>query len=331
MGKAPIKITVTGSAGQIAYSLLFRLAYGDLIGEGQPLIIYLQDISGTEAKLEGIVMELTDCDFPLLERVDFGSRLDDAFESTDIALLIGSKPRTAGMLRKDLLGENGKIFVEQGKALNRVAKRDVKVFVVGNPCNTNCLVAMHHAPDLPRKNFHAMMRLDHNRAKALLAQKADVESSLVKGMVVWGNHSATQVPDFTQVTIDGVEAIKKIPDLEWHQKEFLEVVQNRGAMVIEKLGRSSAASAANAALDDIRSLYTATERGEWFSSAVCSDENPYGVEKGLIFGFPCASKGDGSYAIVPGLKWDEFICQKIALSEKELMEERAFCKSKGLI
>ncbi len=276
-------------------------------------------------------MELADCDFPLLAGVKLTTDLHEAFEGVDLALLVGARPRSKGMERKDLLQENGKIFVGQGRALNEVASRNVKVVVVGNPANTNCLVTMSNAPDLPKENFHALMRLDHNRAKALLASKASVDSALVKGMVVWGNHSATQVPDYTQVKIGGTSALEKIGDENWLQTEFLQTVQTRGAKVIEKLGRSSAASAANAVLGTVRSLYEPTPKGEWFSTAVCSDQNPYGIGEGLIFGFPCASSGDGSYHIVPDLKIDPFIREKIALTEKELREEMEFCKKEGLL
>ncbi|MCP5470235.1 MAG: malate dehydrogenase [Chlamydiales bacterium] len=330
MRQSPLRIAVTGSCGQIAYSLLFRIASGAIFGD-RPVILHLQDIAGMETKLEGVAMELSDCDFPLVEEVRIGSDLHQAFDKVDIALLVGAKPRSKGMLRKDLLQENGKIFVGQGRALNEAASRDVKVYVVGNPANTNCLVAMNNAPDLPRKNFHALMRLDHNRAKSLLARKADVDSRLVRKVVVWGNHSNTQVPDFTQVEIGDQKATEKIPDIEWHRNEFVQTVQNRGAMVIEKLGRSSAASAANGVIDAVRSLYHPTREDDWFSSAVCSDSNPYGIEENLIFGFPCCSRGDGHYTVVPDLRWDEWIREKIMATEKELIEEREFCKSEGLI
>ena len=283
-----------------------------------------------ESKLEGVAMELSDCDFPLLEEVRLTTDIHEAFDKVDLALLVGAKPRSKGMLRKDLLAENGRIFVEQGKALNDVASRDVKVYVIGNPANTNALVAMNNAPKIPRKNFHALMRLDHNRARSLISRKAGVESRFVKKMLVWGNHSNTQVPDFTQVEIAGRKATDVIPDIEWHRQEFVQTIQNRGAMVIEKLGRSSAASAANAVVDAMRSLYMPTPEDDWFSSAVCSDENPYGIHEGLIFGFPCRSKGDGNYEIVPGLKWDDYIRDKIEKTEKELLEEMEFCKSEGL-
>jgi len=328
MRQTPIRIAITGSCGQIAYNLLFRIAAGDVFE--RPIILHLQDVPGMESKLEGVAMELSDCDFPLLEEVRLTTDIHEAFDKVDLALLVGAKPRSKGMLRKDLLAENGRIFVEQGKALNDVASRDVKVYVIGNPANTNALVAMNNAPKIPRKNFHALMRLDHNRARSLISRKAGVESRFVKKMLVWGNHSNTQVPDFTQVEIAGRKATDVIPDIEWHRQEFVQTIQNRGAMVIEKLGRSSAASAANAVVDAMRSLYMPTPEDDWFSSAVCSDENPYGIHEGLIFGFPCRSKGDGNYEIVPGLKWDDYIRDKIEKTEKELLEEMEFCKSEGL-
>ncbi len=323
-----MRIAITGSCGQIAYNLLFRIAAGDVFD--RPIILHLQDVPGMESKLEGVAMELSDCDFPLLEQVRLTTNVHEAFENVDLALLVGAKPRSKGMLRKDLLAENGRIFVEQGKALNEVASRDVKVYVIGNPANTNALVAMNNAPKIPRKNFHALMRLDHNRARSLISRKAEIESRFVKKMLIWGNHSNTQVPDFTQVEIAGRKATDVIPDIEWHRQEFVQTIQNRGAMVIEKLGRSSAASAANAVVDAVRSLYIPTPQDDWFSSAVCSDENPYGIHEGLIFGFPCRSKGDGNYEIVPGLKWDHYIREKIEKTEKELLEEMEFCKNEGL-
>lgn len=329
MNVTPTRIAITGACGQIAYSLIFRIASGALF-DG-PLILQLGDIPGMEEKLEGIAMELMDCDFPLLQDVVISTDLRKVFQDVDVALLVGAKPRSKGMERKDLLAENGKIFVKQGKLLNEVASRDVLVYVVGNPANTNALVAMHNAPDLPRKNFHALMRLDHNRARAMLAQKAKVPSLLVKQMVIWGNHSNTQVPDFTHVLIDGKKAVDVIGDLDWFKKSFMPTIQTRGAKVIEKLGRSSAASAANAAIEAVRSLHTKTAKGDCFSSAVCSDGNSYGIEEGLIFGFPCVSKGKGDYEIVENLLWDDFIRDLVKKTEKELIDEREYCKQAGLI
>ena len=329
MNQKPLRIAITGASGQIAYSLIFRIASGSLFN--RPLILHLGDIPGMEDKLEGIAMELMDCDFPLLQDVVISTDLRKVFNQVDIALLVGAKPRSKGMERKDLLAENGKIFVDQGKALNEVASRHVLVYVVGNPANTNALVAMHNAPDLPKRNFHAMMRLDHNRAVAMLAKKAAISSAHIKQMVIWGNHSNTQVPDFTQVLIDDHKATDVIKDMDWFKSSFIPTIQTRGAKVIEKLGRSSAASAANAVIEAVKSLYKKTEKGDCFSSAVSSDENPYGVEKGLVFGFPCISEGDGSYQILKNLKWDDFIRERVKITEKELIEEREFCRRAGLI
>jgi len=315
------RIAVTGAAGQIAYSLLFRLANGEVFGN-EPIALHLLDVPGTERAMEGVVMELDDCSFPLIKEVKIGSDPFQVFENIDVALLVGAKPREKGMERADLLMDNGKIFVEQGKALNDVANRDVKVVVVGNPCNTNCLIALRSAPNLNPKNFHAMMRLDQNRAQNLLAKKAGVSPEKVTCMTIWGNHSATQVPDFTNAFISGKKVLEVIKDRDWLQGEFIEGIQRRGSAVIEARGKSSAASAANALIDSLKSLYTPTAEKNWFSTAVFSDQNPYGIEKGLIFGFPCRSKGDGDYEIVQGLTWDFFIKEKIAVTQKELISER---------
>ncbi|MCH9625853.1 MAG: malate dehydrogenase [Chlamydiales bacterium] len=316
------RIAVTGATGQIAYSLLFRIAAGDLFGRDVPIALHLCDVPGSESAMEGVVMELEDCAFPLLKEVHFGSDPFKMFEKIDLALLVGAKPRGPGMERGDLLLENGKIFVEQGKALDRVANRDVKVFVVGNPCNTNCLIAMNHAPSLPRKNFHAMMRLDQNRAQAQLAKKVSVPVERVKQLTIWGNHSSTQIPDFTHCTIDGKQATAVIGKREWLEGEFFEMVQKRGAQIIQARGKSSAASAANAVIDGVRSLYTPTAKDNWFTSAVCTDQNPYGIEKNLIFGFPCRSDGNGEYEIVANVSWDFFIKEKITITQQELLTER---------
>ncbi len=324
------RIVVTGATGQIAYSLLFRIAHGDLFPNPEPIALHLYDLPGTEAMMEGVAMELEDCAFPLLKEIRFGSDLERQFEGVNLALLIGAKPRGPGMERADLLLDNGRIFIEQGRALTTSADKNVKVIVVGNPCNTNCLIAMHHAPGIPRTNFHAMMRLDQNRAQALLAKKAAVDVKDVQRMVIWGNHSATQVPDFTNALIKNQPAPDVIHDPAWLQGEFIETVQKRGAAIIAARGKSSAASAANAAIETVRSLYTPTPEGEWFSSAVCSDGNPYGIEDNLVFGFPCRSKGDGTYSIVEGVEWDFFIKEKIAVTQKELISERE-CVEKELL
>lgn len=318
------RIAVTGGAGQIAYSLLFRLAHGDLFGEKQEIALHLLDLKEMTPALEGVAMELEDCAFPLLREIHFGSDPYKIFKDVDVAFLVGAKPRGPGMERSDLLIDNAKIFVEQGKALNEVASKEVRVLVVGNPCNTNCLITMHHAPNLPRQNFHAMMRLDQNRAQALLAKKAHVRVQDVKRLCIWGNHSATQVPDFNQVLIGGKKAEEVIGDKKWLQEEFMATVQKRGAAIIAARGKSSAASAASAAVDAMRALYVPTPKGDFFTSAVITDENPYGIENNLVFGFPCISDGKGSYEIVSDLPLDFFIKEKIVVTQKELIEERKF-------
>lgn len=322
MGKPLKRVAVTGAGGQIAYSILFRIATGEMLGHDQPIALHLLEIPEAQGALKGVVMELEDCAFPLLKEVKMGSDPHKVFEGVDYAILIGSKPRGPGMERKDLLGENGKIFIEQGKALNSSAASDVLVFVVGNPCNTNCLIAMHHAPRIPKEHFFAMTRLDQNRAQALLAKKAGVAITAVSHVAIWGNHSATQVPDFVNAQIGGKPALKTIHDRKWCEEEFLPLVQKRGAAVIAARGKSSAASAANAAIDSIRSLVMPTPEGEFFSVGMISNGNSYGIEKDLIFSFPCRSKGGGKVEIVKNLPWDPFIGEKIALTQQELLEER---------
>lgn len=324
------KIAVTGGSGQIAYSLLFRIAAGDVFGPNQPISLHIRDLDIMLPQLEGIAMELEDCAFPLLHEVKIGSDPEEMFEGIDAAFLVGAKPRGPGMERKDLLQENGKIFALEGKALNNSASKDVKVLVVGNPCNTNALIALHHAPKLNPRNFHAMMRLDQNRALGLLAKKAGALVSEVSNVIIWGNHSATQVPDATHAKIKGKRALEilesKGVQKGWLEGEFMTTVQKRGAAVIAARGKSSAASAANAAIDAMRSLYIPTPEGQWFVTAVSAQGNPYGVDESLIFGFPCKSRGDGSYEIVMGLSQDSFIKEKIAATEKELLEEKMMIK-----
>jgi len=322
MPKPVKRIAVTGGAGQIAYSLLFRIANGDLFGNEQPIALHILDLPIAFSSLEGVKMELDDCAFPLLSEIRIGTNPYEIFENVDWALLVGAKPRGPGMERADLLSENGKIFIEQGKALNESANKDVKVLVVGNPCNTNCLIAMTHAPRIPRKNFHAMTRLDQNRAEYQLAAKGDVEVRHVTNMTIWGNHSMTQVPDFYNARIDGRLVPEVIKDREWLEKDFTETVQKRGAAIINARGKSSAASAANAAIDAVRALCQPTPEGQWFSSAVCSDGNSYGIEENLIFSFPCKSKGNGDYEIVENVSWNDYLRNKIKASENELAEER---------
>lgn len=316
------RIAVTGAAGQIAYQLLFRIAHGDFLGPKQPIALHLLDLPVAEAGLKGLEMELNDSVFPLLKEIRWGTDPEKVFEGVDYAFLVGAKPRGPGMERRDLLADNGKIFVEQGKALNRVASREVRVLVVGNPCNTNCLIAMHHAPDLPRRHFHAMTRLDQNRAQFQLAQKAKVPIEEVTQMTIWGNHSTTQVPDFYNAKIGGKPVVKVIGDHAWLEDTFVNLVQKRGAAVIAARGKSSAASAANAAIDAFRALVVPTAEGDWFSSAISSDQNPYGIQEGLVFSFPGRSKGKGDFEIVSGLTLNSFLQEKIALTQKELMEER---------
>jgi malate dehydrogenase len=316
------RIVVTGAAGQIGYSFFFRAAHGDLFANKEPIALYLCDIPGTESALEGVAMELDDCAFPLLKEIRFGTNPFEMFDGVDLALLIGAKPRGPGMERSDLLLDNGKIFVEQGRALNESAEKGVKVIVVGNPCNTNCLIAMNHAPNIPRQNFHAMMRLDQNRAIAQLAKKAKVEVKDVTQVTIWGNHSTTQIPDFTNARIKDRPVEEVIPERSWLQEEFFDTVQKRGAQIIKARGKSSAASAANGLVDAVQSLYTPTPLNDWFTSAVCTDFAPYGIEKNLIFGFPCRSKGDGEYEIIPDVPWDFFIKEKIAITQQELLSER---------
>ncbi|MBA3957763.1 MAG: malate dehydrogenase [Parachlamydiaceae bacterium] len=315
-------VVVTGGAGQIAYSLLFRIANGDMLGKDQPIALHILELPEAMQALEGVRMELLDCAFPLLKEIRIGSDPNEMFKDCHYALLVGAKPRGPGMERGDLLNENAKIFIAQGQALNAVANADVKVLVVGNPCNTNCLITMKNAPRIPKKNFHAMMRLDQNRAIALLAQKAQVEVSQVTHVAVWGNHSVTQVPDFVHAQISGKPVLEKITDRKWLENDFMTTVQKRGAAILAARGKSSAASAAAAAIDAIRSLVTPTPAGQWFSTGVFSAGNPYDIDEELFFSFPCRSKGDGNYEIVSGLSWDEFLTKKIRASEQELIEER---------
>ncbi|MEM7175420.1 MAG: malate dehydrogenase [Chlamydiota bacterium] len=327
MTKALKRIAVTGGGGQIAYSLLFRLASGEIWGKDQPVALHILEVPQGIDRLKGVVMELEDCGFETLVDIRIGSDPNELFGDVDLAILIGAKPRGPGMERKDLIHDNGKIFAAQGKALNRVAARDVGVFVVGNPCNTNCLIAMHNAPDLPRNHFHAMTRLDQNRAQFQLAHRAGVPINEVRHLAIWGNHSATQVPDFINATIEKQVATEAISDRKWLEGEFLTTIQKRGAAIIAARGKSSAASAAHAIIQSLRSLYFPTPKGEVFSSCILSDENPYGIQEGLIFSFPCRHVAEGKVEVVPGFQWDDFLRQKIATTEKELLEERAMVAS----
>lgn len=319
----PIHVAVTGAAGQIGYSLLFRIASGAMFGE-RKVCLHLIEIEPAMAALEGVVMELEDCAFPLVESIEASSDLNEGFKGVNHALLVGSVPRGKGMERGDLLGINGKIFTGQGKAIEANAASDVRILVVGNPCNTNCLIAMNNARDIPAERWHAMTRLDENRAKSQLAAKAGVHVTEVSNMAIWGNHSATQYPDFTLAQIVGQAATEVISDREWLEGDFISTVQQRGAAVINARGSSSAASAANAIVDSVRSLTTPTAAGDWHSVALCSDGS-YGVDEGLIASFPVRSDGQ-KREIVQGLEISEFSKGKIDATMNELREERELVK-----
>jgi malate dehydrogenase len=329
MAKAPVRIAVTGPAGNIGYSLVFRLAAGDMLGPDQPVILQLLEIPPVMEALKGVVMELDDCAFPLLQDV---VQTDDpavAFGDANIALLVGSRPRTKGMERADLLEANGAIFTAAGKALSDNAAKDIRVLVVGNPANTNALIAMNNAPKIDRKRFTAMMRLDHNRAKSQIAAKAGVHSSDVTNVTIWGNHSATQYPDIFHAKVKGKAAADAVGDQSWIEKEFIPTVQQRGAAIIEARGSSSAASAANAAIDHVRDWMLGTPSGDWVSMGVPSDGS-YGVPEGLMSGFPCTCTG-GEWSIVQGLDFDDFSRQRIDASVAELADERDAVAGMGLL
>ena len=321
--KKPMRVAVTGAAGQIGYSLLFRIASGEMLGKDQPVILQLLEIPDEKAQkaLKGVMMELDDCAFPLLQSMVPASDPKLAFKDVDVALLVGARPRGPGMERKDLLEANGAIFVPQGKALNEAASRDVKVLVVGNPANTNCLIAMKNAPSLKPEQFTAMMRLDHNRALTQVAQKTGKAVTSVKKMSIWGNHSATQYPDLFHAEVDGKNAASVVNDQQWLESTFIPTVQKRGAAIIEARGLSSAASAANAAIDHVRDWVHGTASGDWVSMGVPSDGS-YGIPEGLIFGYPVTTSG-GKYQVVKGLQHNDFAKGKIAATQKELNEERA--------
>jgi malate dehydrogenase len=319
--KAPITVSITGAAGQIGYALLFRIATGEIFGKDQPVNLRLIEIEPGMAALQGVMMELDDCAFPLLNEVTGTSCLNEGFKGANWALLVGSVPRKAGMERGDLLGINGKIFTSQGKAIARNAARDIRVLVVGNPCNTNALIAMNNAEGIPKNRFFAMTRLDENRAKSQLAQKAGVHQSKVTNLCIWGNHSATQYPDFTNAKINNRPVTDVIAHIAWLKGDFISTVQQRGAAIIKARGASSAASAANAALDTVKSLITPTPKGDWHSVAVCSDGS-YGIEPGLIASMPIRTKEDGTWEVVQGLPIDAFSQEKIDATITELQEER---------
>jgi malate dehydrogenase len=321
---SPIKVAVTGAAGQIGYSLLFRIASGSMFGPEQPVHLSLIEIPPALGALEGVVMELQDCAFPLLKGITPTTDLDEGFRDVNWALLVGSIPRKAGMERGDLLGINGKIFIGQGKAIEKNAASDVRVLVVGNPCNTNCLIAMNNAKSVPNDRWFAMTRLDENRAKAQLAQKAGVDVTEVSNMTIWGNHSSTQYPDFYNAQINERNADKVINDEGWLKETFIPAVQQRGAAIIKARGSSSAASAANAVVDTVRSLTRDTREGDWHSVAVCSDGS-YDVERDLISSFPIRAEG-GQWEIVQDVPINDFSRSRIDASVAELKEEKALVK-----
>jgi malate dehydrogenase len=317
---SPIRVAVTGAAGNIGYAIAFRIANGDLFGPDQPVILQMLEITPAMKALEGVAMELDDCAFPLLQGLVLSDQAQTAFDGVNWALLIGARPRSKGMERKDLLDANGAIFKPQGEALNQVAADDVRVLVVGNPANTNCLIAMQNAPDIPQARFTAMTRLDHNRALTQLAQKAGVPVTQVKKVTIWGNHSTTQYPDAYHAEIDGQPAPARIQDDGWIRETFIPTVQKRGAAVIEARGQSSAASAANAAINHVQSWVQGTPAGDWVSMAVPST-GAYGSPEGVIFSYPVTIR-NGEYHLVEGLTLSEFDQQMIAATGRELLEER---------
>ncbi len=325
----PIRVAVTGAAGQIGYALLFRIASGQMLGPGTPIHLSLLEIPEAVKAAEGTAMELDDCAFPLLAGVDIFDDPAKAFDGVQIALLVGARPRTKGMERGDLLEANGAIFKPQGQALNEHASADVKVLVVGNPANTNCLITLSNAPDIPPARFTSMMRLDHNRAIAQLAAKGGAEVKDVTNMTVWGNHSATQYPDIFHAKVKGASATEAVGDSDWLEEDFIPTVQKRGAAIIEARGASSAASAANAAVDHVHDWLLGTPPGDWVSMAIPSGAW-YGVEEGVIAGFPCTCSG-GSIQVVEGLEIDDFSRSRIEMSVDELRQERDAVKQLGLI
>ncbi len=329
MTKSPIRVAVTGAAGQIGYSLLFRIASGQMLGDDQPVILQMLEITPALGALEGVAMELEDCAFPLLAGTVRTDDPDEAFGDAGVALLVGAMPRKAGMERSDLLSANGGIFKPQGEALSRSAQKDVKILVVGNPANTNALIAQRNAADLDPGRFTAMTRLDHNRALAQLAAKVDVPVADITRMTIWGNHSTTQYPDLFHCEVGGRNAAELVGDQAWLEETFIPTVAKRGAAIIDARGASSAASAANAAIDHVRSWHLGTPEGDWVSMAVPSDGS-YGVPEGIISSFPCTCSG-GKYSIVQGLDIDDFSRGRIDASAAELVEERDAVAELGLI
>ncbi|MGJ3190255.1 malate dehydrogenase [Paenarthrobacter sp. FR1] len=325
----PIKIAVTGAAGQIGYSLLFRIASGALFGADTPVQLRLLEITPALKALEGVVMELDDCAFPALDSVEIGDDADHIFDGVNLALLVGARPRSKGMERGDLLSANGAIFTAQGKALNRVAADDVRIGVTGNPANTNALIAMSNAPDIPAARFSALTRLDHNRALGQLARKTQVPVGEIRRMTVWGNHSATQYPDIFNAELAGRNAAEVVNDQDWIENEFIPTVAQRGAAIIEARGASSAASAASATIDAARDWLLGTPEGDWVSMAVASDGS-YGVPEGLVYSYPVTTSG-GNWEIVEGLEVNDFSRRKMDATAAELFDERAAVADLGLI
>ncbi len=319
--KAPIRVAVTGGAGQIGYSLLFRLVNGEAFGPDQPVILQVLEIPQAQDALRGVVMEVDDCAFPLLKGVVATDDANVAFKDANWVVLVGGKPRGPGMERADVIKDNAPIFVGQGKAINDHAADDVRVLVVANPCNTNALIAMYSAPDVPRNRWFAMTRLDENRAKSQIAIKAGVPVTKVTQLGIWGNHSPTQFPDFEHALVDGKPALEVITDRAWFEGEFLKKCQQRGKEIIDARGKSSAASAANAVVNHLRSFST-PDPSQWVSAAVLSDSNPYGVPGGLNFSFPLRVQADGSYEIVKGLDLSDYARRMLDITIKELQEER---------
>jgi malate dehydrogenase len=318
--KQPVRVVITGAAGQIGYQLCFRIASGDMLGKDQPIILQLLEITPALDALKGVVMELNDCAFPLLQDVIPTDNADVAFKDADYALLVGARPRGPGMERKDLLEANSAIFSAQGKAINNFASRGIKVLVVGNPANTNALIAQNNAPDIDPRQFTAMTRLDHNRAMSQLADKTGKHNTDVKRMIIWGNHSATQYPDINHCTVAGQTAPGLVEE-QWYREDFIPTVQQRGAAIIKARGASSAASAASAAIDHMRSWALGTAEGDWVSMGVTSDGS-YGIAEGVIYSHPCVCR-DGDYQIITDLEIDEFSQQRMQATETELREERA--------
>ncbi len=329
MPDSPVRVAVTGAAGQIGYAILFRIASGQMLGPDTPVHLSLLEIPDAVKAAEGTAMELDDCAFPLLSGVDIFDDPNQAFDGVNIALLVGARPRTKGMERSDLLEANGGIFKPQGEALNKHAASDIKVLVVGNPANTNCLIAKTAAPDIPPERFTSMMRLDHNRAIAQLAQKAGAAVKDITNITVWGNHSATQYPDIFHAKVNGQNAAEVVNDQQWLEQEFIPTVQKRGAAIIEARGASSAASAANAAIDHVHDWVLGTPAGDWVSMAIATDGS-YGVQEGIFSSFPVTCS-DGSYEVVQDLEISDFSRSRIGASVKELGEERDAVKQLGLV